>query len=246
MHADRMRGAGAFLLAMAVLSSVALARAADTTRAPALSVRVSALVGERANSLDAIDAELARNGYTTTPKVQRTVGFELGATVRRFRFEIGFVGTVGDHVYSQTTGHAVRVHRGWLSPEIGYDVYRFGQFAVFPMLGYASGHLLVEMRCDQPPLFAGYFASAPCSRNVRRGFDAFKMLVGVEDVIPLWHRRTHDGGLLFGVRLGYVMQLGENAWQTGNIAGKRLGDAPGADVGGPFILMNVGVSVFSP
>ncbi len=246
MVRGKARSVWALSLLAAMLLSSARA-AAESSRAPALSLRLSALLGERANSLPAIDAQLDRNGYTRTPEAQRMAGFELGGTVRRLRFEIGFVGTVGDRVYSRTTGQAVRVHRGWISPEIGYDVYRYGGFAVFPMLGYASGHLLVEMRCDQPPLFVGYFSSAKeCSRSVRRGFDAFKLVVGVEQVIPLWHRWIEDGGFVFGVRLGYVAQLGESSWRTGDIEDTPLQGGPNADVSGPFMLLNVGISIFKP
>lgn len=237
----------ALSLLAAMLFSAAGAAAADDSRAPSLSLRLSALLGERANSLVAIDHELDQNGYTRTPKAQRMTGFEVGGTVRRLRFEIGFVGTVGDRVYSRTTGKAVRVHRGWLSPEIGYDVYRYGRFAVFPMFGYASGHLLVEMHCDQPPLFKSYFSSAKqCSRNVRQGFEALKLVIGVEDVIPLWHRWIEDGGLVFGLRLGYVAQLGESSWRTGDIEDVALPGGPRGDVSGPFMLLNVGLTIFEP
>lgn len=236
------------LVAAAVLALATSARAApDADAPPSLSMRGQLLFGERANRLDDVDAVLARNGYTSTPKAQRLLGFELGATVRRLRMEISVVGTMDDRVGSRTGPRELRVHRGWLSPEVGYDVYRFGTFAVFPMLGYASGDLLVDMDCSQPPLFASYFKSAPeCSRNVRRSFDALKIVIGVEDVVPLWRRWIEDGGFVFGVRLGYLFQLGQGSWRTGTTAETTLAGGPDADVSGVFMLMNVGISVYKP
>ncbi len=238
------------VLALAAVCIPGLARGDDAgtaTHVPSLSITAQLLLGERANRLDDIDAQLEHNGYTLTPKAQRLVGFELGAGIRRLRIEISVVGTTGDRVFSRTTGKSLRVHRGWLSPEIGYDVYRYRSLAVYPMLGYASGDLLVDMDCRQPPLFVSYFNSAPtCSRSVRRSFDAMKILVGVEDVVPLWHRWIEDGGLVFGVRLGYLAQLGQGSWTTGTVVETSLAGGPDADVSGPFMLVNVGLMVFKP
>lgn len=213
---------------------------------PALSVRVSALAGERANSLEEIDALLQQNGYTHTPLAQHLLGFELGTTIRRLRLEIGVAGTVGDRVESLYNSHALRVHRGWISPELGYDVYRDGAFAVFPMLGYAAGDLLVDMDCQRPPFFTSYFSRAPCTRNLRRGFDALKVVVGFEEVLPLWRRGRAYGGIVFGARLGYVQQLGQSAWRTGDRSEVDLAGGPDADFSGPFVLLTLGVGVFKP
>lgn len=244
---SRLLLGGALAASLAVVASASNARADDMDRAPSLALRVQALLGERANRLDDLDRELDQHGYTSTPKVQHLIGFELGAGIRRLRLEISVVGSTGDRVFSRETGQALRVHRGWLSPEVGYDVYRYGALAVFPMVGYASGDLLVDMDCHQPPLFTSYFQTqATCSRSVRRSFDAIKVLIGVEDSVPLWRRGIEDGDLVFGVRLGYIAQLGQGSWTTGTVTEHTLAGGPDADVSGPFMLMSVGVVVFKP
>jgi hypothetical protein len=236
--------------AAALLALSSEAAAAESQRAddwvPELSLRASLLLGERANRLDEVDAELERNGYASTPKAQRVAGLELGATYRRLRLEISVVGSVGDGIESRTTGQSLRVHRGWVSPELGYDVYRHRSFAVFPLVGYAAGDLLVDVDCQHPPLFAGYFSPGTCSRNLRRSFDALKLALGVENVIPLGRFESTELGFTFGTRIGYVWQLGEGAWRTGDVSEQELPGGPSADVGGPFMLLSLGLAISKP
>jgi hypothetical protein len=235
------------VLAILMLSPTALADEPQADdRAPGLSVRAAILLGERANRLDEVDAELEKNGYASTPKAQRLAGLELGASFYRLRLEISVAGTVGDSVESRTSGRSLRVHRGWVSPELGFDVYRYRSFAVFPLFGYAAGDLLVDVDCREPPLFASYFAGAECSRSVRRSFAALKLAIGVEDVVPLWRGRSEGIGLVFGTRIGYLQQLAEGSWRTGNVSEHDLAGGPNTDVSGPFMLLSVGLSVSKP
>lgn len=127
---------------------------------------------------------------------------------------------------------------------ISYAVRANGRLNMFPTLGIGAGHFDVTLRdrdqatvsSDRTPTFAEVAQNPGQSTTVSGRHLLYSVGGGADFLIA---RRSSDkGGVVLGLRGGYLIAPNRTTWTSG---GRPVITGPDASAGGPFVRVVVGI-----
>jgi len=117
---------------------------------------------------------------------------------------------------------------------LGYLIYSKNDLNVYPLLGLGGGGMWLKI---------GPYSFDDILENPRRGAELstggflFNLALGTDYLMKLWKDEKGEGGLVFGLRLGYTLAPIENGWEMDGIS---LSGDPQIAITGPYIRFMIG------
>lgn len=192
------------------------------------------------NSSSQLNAALRGSGYSAPGFAQSIFGGGFDGGIGRFRATWD-LGCPGSRSYTRISdGASFRVRQCYIGLDLGYDVVQLGGLAIFPMLGIAGGDLRLKVDANQPPFLADQLSAADRNGEIRRNVGAARLLIGIEQRVLIWE--SERMWLLFGVRAGYVQQIGQSNWLHEGRNVPKLQGGPAVDTSGPCLRLSIGLA----
>lgn len=120
---------------------------------------------------------------------------------------------------------------------LGYAIFTSPVIDVFPMVGFGTGGLSLDITWDEPADFNDLLNNPQTSTEI--AYEGFLLELGINGSILL--NRSEDpfsmGGLTVGIQAGWVLDPFDNEWQ---INGNEVSNAPDMGMGGPYIRLIIG------
>ena len=158
---------------------------------PPLAARPTAILGEhnflavnfvstlQFTSVDELNAEFARNGFSRVSGLQPYLGFGFDASFAGFR------PTLDCNLGLERAGRGARapgVDQVLIALNFGYAVYRREGIELFPMLGITGGDIGVDVRAENPALAVEGLVAA--EQRIRRNVSLLLLSFGAH--FPPW------------------------------------------------------------
>ena len=218
----------------------------DFERFPALPAVPRAILGEhnflainfistiQFTSVDELNAEFVRNGFSRVSGVQPYLGFGFDGSFGGFRPNLDCnLGLERAGLGARAPG----VDQVLIALNFGYAVYRREGIELFPMLGITGGDIGVDVRADDPAVaFAGLVEG---EQRIRRNVSLLLVSLGADFRRELWP--SQRGGLILGLRAGYGHQFWSGTWVQEDHTAPDLPGGPEVDTSGPFVRLGLGV-----
>lgn len=224
----------AIALAM-MIAAPASAQDARTTVAPR--GQGYAMVGGLGLDLGPINGALAAEGYG--PLDDRMLAVGGGGHVTLGNWILGGEGffLVPRSTERPTGSRSARLTGGGGLLNAGYTVVRAGRTAVYPMIGIGGGGIELALDGTPPASFGGVVADPAQDANVERYMLLLRPAVGIDHLVPLGELGGRTGGLLVGVRAGYLFTPAATDWYSSD---STLTGGPDQRLDGWFIRVTIG------
>jgi hypothetical protein len=204
-----------------------------------------------AGSHRALNDELRRNGFSDTGSLWPVGGLDVDVGLRRFRMGVGIGGGwfAPTTIRNAATGATATVDPMIAHADWGYEVYVGRNLAVYPVAGISFDGIGLTFDPNAAPVAPGAFVRyRDQSRvNVDAASFALDLGVGVEHFEAFAPGRADPrlgvAGVRFGMRAGYLWPFKHRRWnyQLGSLSEPVTG-LPSVDLGGPYLLVSVGVA----
>jgi hypothetical protein len=194
-------------------------------------------VGASRIATSELDDRLAARGYPTFGR--SAAGINLGAhLIRPGGLTVGAEWhglIVGDETHQ---GRDVGIGGGYGTLGLGYVVYRSPRVRIYPRLGLGGGGMGLWIESDSVVEFDDVLADPKPVKRVRQPVmnivsAVADLGVGAEFLPGGW-----GGGLMLGVRFGYLAASSSRDWELGDYT---VSGGPSANIGGPYIRALIGV-----
>lgn len=181
---------------------------------------------------------VAEAGYPPISDNFATFGGGGHFVVRDF-FIVG--GEGGGLVSGETNqgNYRVAVSGGYGFFDIGAQVYRRGEFRVYPMFGFGGGGISISITDNRGTSFSDALRNPARSTVLSTGSFLLQGAVGLDYLLNFSHEPEHAGGILVGLRAGYIVNpLGNYmGWDSD---GAPLASAPADVFHGPYVRLVIG------
>ena len=193
------------------------------------------MAGAQAMDIDELNSRLSANGYGTFPETFATFGGGGYGIIGRFLIggegmgvvtgsESGTVGT--DYFKTMLAG-------GYGMVKFGYIVYRRGGCIFYPAFGIGGGGLSLDIRKDATEPFDQFLANPRRRTTLSTGFLLLDLGIGVDHLAILGGKGEDRGGIVFGVKAGYMLSPYRSDW------GDAL-DGPDSGIEGAYFRIVIG------
>lgn len=191
----------------------------------------------------AFNGLLHDRGYSNLPSVFPQVGATVMASADRLRIvgEIGF--SDADYTRaadSQTFGASL----GQFTFALGWDVLRFDNTSVFPLIGYGGRGIYLGIDQSDPWDFAGQIETDPDADTLRQINGGVLAGIGFSTLFPITVRDPTEFsfGISLGGWLGYFQQVDGGDWYPAVENAEPLTGGPRVDLSGPTATITLGVT----
>ncbi|MBI5525260.1 MAG: hypothetical protein HY897_02920 [Deltaproteobacteria bacterium] len=122
---------------------------------------------------------------------------------------------------------------------IGAVVHRRGELRIYPLLGFGGGGLSLSITDTRGATFSDVLRNPARSTTVSNGSFLLQGAMGIDYLLNFSHEPSHAGGILVGLRAGYVVNpLGSYmGWDSD---GAPLSGAPADVFHGPYVRLLIG------
>jgi hypothetical protein len=194
------------------------------------------IFGGKMINLSSLNTKLESKGY---PKVSNNF-ISLGGgghfTIKRF-----IIGGEGHGFFSKETqniGYRASIGGGYGFFNVGYLVYHTKGLSVYPLLGLGGGAISLELaEKGISPSFDDLLSNPRGQSVVSVGGFLVNLAVGLDYFLALGRSERGEGGLDFGLRLGYIFSPLMGSWRMSGVA---VSGGPSVAPTGPFIRLTIG------
>jgi hypothetical protein len=195
---------------------------------------------------DALNRELARNGFSSAASAQPLYGFGLDASWHRFRFGVDVAQGTDETLKRAADNAQASLSQSLGSFDVGYDVFVGRFFSVYPLFGLSFGTTSLKFDPSKAPLSPSSFTKYLDQKQV--SIDASSMAtnwaLGFMMFVPFIdpHKKHGFGtpGLTLDVRVGYLWGVSHDAWNEGR---DTLPGLPTAHLQGPYARLALGFAL---
>ncbi|MSR82913.1 MAG: hypothetical protein EXS58_08300 [Candidatus Latescibacteria bacterium] len=144
---------------------------------------------------------------------------------------------------SRETTNAASTYRvtlggGYGFVNVGYLAYSMEGLDIYPMIGIGGGGVHLRMASRRTLSFPQVVASPDQAVDLNTGGFLLNPSLGLDYMLSLSGDEKRENGVIFGLRLGYVLSPLTGAWKVDqtDVAG-----GPQASVAGPYVRLTVGL-----
>lgn len=200
-------------------------------------------IGWATLDLGELNTQLTGRGYTSFPETRLTIGG--GGHGIRGRWLLGGEGQalIGK---SQDTARAGQnyetvLNGGYGFLNIGYMAVKRGHLHAYPFAGIGGAGAQLQIRESSAPTFDDVLRDPGRSASMTAGGLVLQFGVAVDQLFVLQSHesgaQSHQSGLVFGLRVGYVFMPAQSAWRLNST---RVAAGPDVGLGGPYVRFVVG------
>jgi hypothetical protein len=177
-------------------------------------------------------------GYPPVSDNFATFGGGGHALVRDF-FVVGGEGAALVSGETSRGNYRVSLGGGYGFFDIGAVVHRRGELRIYPLLGFGGGGLSLSITDTRGTSFSDALRNPARSTTVSNGSFLLQGALGVDYLLNFSHEPRHAGGILVGLRAGYIVNpLGSYmGWDSD---GAPLSGAPADVFHGPYVRLLIG------
>jgi len=144
-------------------------------------------------------------------------------------------GLIGKEVTSES--YEISIGAGYGFFNVGYIVYSTGNLRVYPLLGVGGGGMELRIVEKGSLSFDETLDNPKRMAVLSTGGFLLQFALGVDYLLKLGGNEKGRGGLVFGIRLGYLLAPIKGGWSMDGI---DISDAPRVGITGPHILLTLG------
>jgi len=173
------------------------------------------VVGVNWFDISDLNSDLKEAGYKAFDKYTFNFGGE-GYGIIGGRIIIGGEG----HGFSQevsTSTHFETLSGGYGLFNVGYVAFSKWGLRLFPMIGLGGGGIELRITENVSPSFSDIMNDPKQEASLSTGGFIGQGAVGLDYVIILSGDEEGEGGLLFGIRAGYLLSFTSSSWEMGKI-----------------------------
>ncbi len=195
---------------------------------------------------DALNRELARNGFSSAAAALPLYGFGLDVSWNHFRFGVDVSQSASEALKRANDGAEASLSESLGSFDVGYDVFVGRFFSVYPLFGLSFGTATLQLDPAKAPLMPAAFSKYRSDKQV--SIDASSMAtnwaLGFTMFVPFVdpHKQTRFGtpGITLDVRVGYLWGVSNDGWQEGSAS---LSGLPTVRTQGPYARLALGIAL---
>lgn len=120
---------------------------------------------------------------------------------------------------------------------LGYLVYSKGDLHVYPLLGLGGGGMSLKIVERGAPSFDEVLDDPKRSAELSTGGFLLNVALGTDYLLKLWGDEKGEGGLVFGLRIGYTFAPIKGDWEMDGI---DISGGPKVGITGPYIRLMIG------
>lgn len=193
--------------------------------------------------LNELNGRLTDRGYPDFPESRFTIGG--GGHGIRGRWLLGaegqaLIGRTKDGVRSGQN-YEVALNGGYALFNVGYMAARRGRLHAYPFGGIGGGGVQLRIAESSAPTFNEVLLDPGRSASMTTGGLVLQVGFGVDQLFVLQSQESNgqrsEGGLVFGIRVGYVFMPVQSAWRLNST---RVAAGPDVGLGGPYVRFVVG------
>lgn len=121
---------------------------------------------------------------------------------------------------------------------VGYLTYSMNGLDIYPMLGIGGGGLSLKLAARRTLSFDQILADPEQSVELKTGGFLLNPALGLDYMLSLSSAEKREGGVVLGLRVGYVLAPLKGAWR---MDGADVVGGPQASVAGPYVHLVVGM-----
>ncbi len=201
-----------------------------------------------AGKLDAgdLNAVLNREGYSVVSRsplndmADSFISFGLGnhGVVNGVLIGWELNGLTSRETTTATGSHRASLAGGYGFVNVGYMAYSMDGLDIYPMLGLGGGGLHLEILARRTLSFQQVMDTPEQGVTLNTGGFLLNPALGIDYMLSLSSDEKREGGVIFGLRLGYVLAPLKGAWEMG---GLDISGGPQASAAGPYVRLMVGL-----
>ncbi len=193
------------------------------------------IIGGSWINLNDLNSKLESKGYSKLS--ENLISLGSGGYGRIGRFIIGGEGhaLAGKDVISGDYKTSIGIGYGFF--DIGYLIYTNGGLNIYPMLGIGGGGLGLKIFENKTATFDDVLNNPKRSSELSISGFLFNVAVGIDYLLKLGEDERGKGGLVFGIRGGYVFALSKGDWKLDELGATGV---PQIGITGPFIQLIFG------
>lgn len=193
--------------------------------------------------LNELNGRLTDRGYPEFPEGRFAIG--AGGHGIRGRWLLGaegqaLIGRTQDGVRA-SQNYEVALNGGYALFNVGYLAARRGRLHAYPFAGIGGGGAQLRIAESSAPTFNEVLLDPGRSASLTMGGLVLQVGVGVDQLFVLQSKEANgqrtDGGLVFGIRVGYVFMPARSDWRLNST---RVAAGPDVGLGGPYVRFVVG------
>lgn len=185
--------------------------------------------------IDALNSRLEGKGYSEFSHNFFSIGGGGHAIINRVIIGgeghalIGRGETSGNYENSLSAGY------GFF--DVGYIVYSTRYLNVYPLLGLGGGGVDLKIMERGAPSFDEVLDDPKRSANLSTGGFLLNVALGTDYLLKLGGDEEGEGGLVFGLRVGYTFTPIKGEWEMN---GTEISGGPEVGITGPYVHLMIG------
>jgi hypothetical protein len=120
---------------------------------------------------------------------------------------------------------------------LGYIVYKTKDLRVYPLLGLGGGGMDLQIMEKGSPSFDEILDNPKRSAKLSTDGFLFSLALGTDYLLKLGRDEKGEGGLVFGLRIGYTFAPIKGDWSMDGI---DISGGPQVGITGPYIHLMIG------
>lgn len=120
---------------------------------------------------------------------------------------------------------------------MGYILYSMDDLNIYPILGIGGGGMSVKIAEREAPSFDEVLDNPRRISTLSSGGFLIKLALGADYLLKLAEDESGEGGLIFGLQIGYTFTPIKGDWQMGEI---DVSGGPEVGITGPYIRFMIG------
>lgn len=185
--------------------------------------------------IDALNSRLESKGYSTFSGNFFSFGGGGHAVINRLIIGgeghalIGRGETSGNYENSLSAGYGCF--------DLGYILYSTGYLNVYPLLGLGGGGMSLNIMEKGAPSFDEILDDPRRSTEISTGGFLLNVALGTDYLLKLGGDGKEEGGLVFGLRVGYTFTPIKSEWE---MDATDISGGPEIGITGPYIHLMIG------
>lgn len=143
---------------------------------------------------------------------------------------------IGKEVTSKNYKTSLEAGYGFFN--LGYIVYSTEKLKVYPLVGLGGGRMTLNIvEKGTSPSFDDVLNNPRRGVELSTGSFLLNFALGADYLLRFDKDEKGEGGLIFGLRLGYIFAPSRGDWKMGEV---DIFGAPDASITGPYIRLMIG------